>query len=205
MMEEWRAVIVDATVMSMINGHEISKEDFVFNLEQPGCYLTKTGLKLYLNKLERKFQTEIRYLKYVDYPVSFRRGILLQMEQLTKAIEKEMLLCMNQLLFDDEEYYFQITDELESDRQFILIIYDIVDNKRRTKFAKLLEGYGKRVQKSAFEAMLSEKNYYKLIDQIPAYIDRNGEDSVRVYKITGKGKVKSWGIEPVSEEEIILV
>ena len=53
-----------------------------------------------------------------------------------------MLLCMNQLLFDDEEYYFQITDELESDRQFILIIYDIVDNKRRTKFAKLLEGYG---------------------------------------------------------------
>ena len=104
-----------------------------------------------------------------------------------------MLLCMNQLLFDDEEYYFQITDELESDRQFILIIYDIVDNKRRTKFAKL------------FEAMLSEKNYYKLIDQIPAYIDRNGEDSVRVYKITGKGKVKSWGIEPVSEEEIILV
>ena len=116
-----------------------------------------------------------------------------------------MLLCMNQLLFDDEEYYFQITDELESDRQFILIIYDIVDNKRPTKFAKLLEGYGKRVQKSAFEAMLSEKNYYKLIDQIPAYIDRNGEDSVRVYKITGKGKVKSWGIEPVSEEEIILV
>ena len=53
--------------------------------------------------------------------------------------------------------------------------------------------------------MLSEKTYYKLIDQIPAYIDRNGEDSVRVYKITGKGKVKSWGIEPVSEEEIILV
>ena len=39
-----------------------------------------------------------------------------------------MLLCMNQLLFDDEEYYFQITDELESDRQFILIIYDIVEN-----------------------------------------------------------------------------
>lgn len=88
MMEEWRAVIVDATVMSMINGHEILKDDFVFDIEQPGCYLTKNGLKLYLNKLERKFQTEIRYLKYVDYPVSFRRGILLQMEQLTKAIEK---------------------------------------------------------------------------------------------------------------------
>ena len=112
---------------------------------------------------------------------------------------------MNQLLSDDEEYYFQITDELESDRQFILIIYDIVDNKRRTKFAKLLEGYGKRVQKSAFEAMLTDKNYYKLIDQIPAYIDRNGEDSVRVYRITGKGKVRSWGTEPFFEVEIILI
>ena len=194
MMEEWRAVVVDATVMSMINGHEISKEDFVFNLEQPGCYLTKTGLKLYLNKLERKFQTEIRYLKYVDYPVSFRRGILLQMEQVNqKQLRREMLLCMNQLLFDDEEYYFQITDELESDRQFILIIYDIVDNKRRTKFAKLLEGYGKRFKNQHLRQCFQKKNYYKLIDQIPAYIDRNGEDSVRVYKITGKGKSQVLG------------
>ena len=55
---------------------------------------------------------------------------------------------MNPLLFDDEEYYFQISDELENDKQFVLIIYDITDNKRRTKFAKLMEGYGKRVQKS---------------------------------------------------------
>ena len=112
---------------------------------------------------------------------------------------------MNQLLFDDGEYYFQIIDEMESDRLFILIIYDIVDNKRRTKFAKLMEGYGKRVQKSAFEAMLSEKKYNQLIEQIPFYIDRNGEDNVRVYRITGKGKVKSWGAEPIFEEEIILI
>ena len=88
MMEEWRAVIVDATAMSMINGHEIHKEHFISDLEEPGYYLTKDGLKLYLNKLEKKFQTSVRYLKYVDYPVSFRRAILLQMEQLVKSIEK---------------------------------------------------------------------------------------------------------------------
>ncbi len=88
MMEEWRAVIVDATVMSMINGHEIGKEHFLTNVDEPGCYLTRDGLKLFLNKLERKFQTEVRYLKSVDYPVSFRRGILLQMDSLTKAIEE---------------------------------------------------------------------------------------------------------------------
>ena len=88
LMEEWRAVIVDATVMSMINGHEISKDQFYFDMDEPGCYITRDGLKIYLNKLERKFQTEIRYLKYTDYAVSFRRAILLQMERLTKAIEE---------------------------------------------------------------------------------------------------------------------
>lgn len=88
MMEEWRAVLIDATVMSMINGHEILKEQFQMSMDEPGCYLTKDGLKSYLPKLERKFQTEVRYLKYVDYAVSFRRGIFLQIERLAKAIEE---------------------------------------------------------------------------------------------------------------------
>jgi CRISPR-associated protein Cas1 len=89
MMEEWRAVIADATAMSMINGHEIQKEDFISNLDEPGCYLTKNGIKLYLSKIEKKLQTEVKYLDYVDYPVSFRRGIALQMDKLVKAIENE--------------------------------------------------------------------------------------------------------------------
>lgn len=87
MMEEWRAVIVDATAMSMINGHEIHKEDFMTDVEQPGCYLTRNGLKKYLSKLEKKLQTEVRYLPYVDYAVSFRRGISLQLNLLVNAIE----------------------------------------------------------------------------------------------------------------------
>lgn len=80
MMEEWRAVIVDSTVMSMINGHEIQKGDFVMDLDEPGCFLTKNGLKTYLSKLEKKLRTEVRYLNYIDYAVSFRRGIVLQIE-----------------------------------------------------------------------------------------------------------------------------
>ena len=87
MMEEWRAVIVDSTVMSMINGHEIQKEDFVTDLDQPGCFLTKNGIKIFISKLEKKFQTEVKYLDYIDYAVSFRRGIALQADALVKAIE----------------------------------------------------------------------------------------------------------------------
>lgn len=89
MMEEWRAVIVDSTVMSMINGHEIQKEDFTTDMDEPGCYLNRNGIKVYLSKLEKKLQTEVRYLSYVDYPVSFRRGIALQIDTLAKAIEEE--------------------------------------------------------------------------------------------------------------------
>ncbi len=87
MMEEWRAIIVDSTVMSMINGHEIHKDDFMINIEEPGCFMTRNGIKVYLSKLEKKLQTEVRYLPYVDYAVSFRRGIALQIDTLVKAIE----------------------------------------------------------------------------------------------------------------------
>ena len=89
MMEEWRAVIVDSTVMSMINGHEIQKEDFITDMDGPGCFMTRNGIQTYLSKLEKKLQTEVRYLNYVDYAVSFRRGIALQMNMLVKAIEEE--------------------------------------------------------------------------------------------------------------------
>ena len=111
---------------------------------------------------------------------------------------------MSQLSYDDEDYYFQISDELESDKEFVLIIYDIVDNRKRVKLAKLLSGYGKRVQKSAFEAMLTTQRNKKLIEEIPRYIDKT-EDNVRIYKITGKGKVTSWGEVPEFDEEIVLI
>ena len=39
----------------------------------------------------------------------------------------------------------------------ILVIYDIVDNKRRAQMVKCLEKYGIRVQKSAFEVYISKK------------------------------------------------
>ena len=89
LMEEWRSIIVDSTVMSMINGHEIALDDFTTRLDEPGIYLQKKGLKKYLNKLEKKLQTSVKYLSYVDYSVSFRKAIQLQVNQLAKAIEME--------------------------------------------------------------------------------------------------------------------
>ena len=46
--------------------------------------------------------------------------------------------------------------------QFYLIIYDIADEKRLVKVAKMMENYGVRVQKSVFEAALTKKVLKKL-------------------------------------------
>ena len=89
LMEEWRAVIVDSVAMSMINGHEMSKSDFYFDTDEPGCYLTREGLKKFLAKLEARLQMKMKYLPYISYEVGFRHGISLQMDRLIKCDGKQ--------------------------------------------------------------------------------------------------------------------
>ena len=87
LLEEWRAVIVDATVMSMIQGHEISVEDFE-KVESGGIILKKEARQRFLGCLETKMHGEMNYLSYVSEKTSFRKAIWLQIGELVKAIEK---------------------------------------------------------------------------------------------------------------------
>lgn len=87
-MEDWRTIVVDSTAMNMINRFELKEEHFVSGEYDDGVYLTKDGLKLFINKLEQKLKNDVNYLSYVDYPTSFRRAISLQVGQLVKAIEE---------------------------------------------------------------------------------------------------------------------
>lgn len=89
------------------------------------------------------------------------------------------------------------------DRVLVLIIYDIVDNRRRSKLKKFLRGYGSGVQKSAFEAVLHKNVYAQLISKIPVYATE--EDSIRVYKIIGKRKILSFGKEIQSQNEEVII
>ena len=50
-----------------------------------------------------------------------------------------------------EKYFFDGSEQHNDNKKLILVIYDIVSDKRRTKFVKFVEKYGFRVQKSAFE------------------------------------------------------
>ena len=104
-----------------------------------------------------------------------------------------------------DDYLFEVDEKTADQSVFVLIIYDIVSNKRRSQLANFLSGYGFRVQKSAFEAVISTGKYKKMLRQLPQFIDSK-EDSVKVYKIIGKGQVTSFGIEEDNiQEEIILI
>lgn len=89
LIEEWRAVIVDSTVMSLINGHEIQKEHFSRLEDGTGIYLTRDGMKIFVNKLDQKMNTQNHYISYVDYPITFRQALDLQINQLIKCMEKQ--------------------------------------------------------------------------------------------------------------------
>ncbi len=63
-----------------------------------------------------------------------------------------------------------------------MVCYDIVDDNRRRKIQKILEGYGERVQYSVFECDLSDYEYDSLRKKIISSIDKKC-DSTRFYNI----------------------
>lgn len=86
---------------------------------------------------------------------------------------------------------------------FILVSYDIPDNKRRTKLAHILEDYGERVHawRSVFECQLTARQQQKLLKEIKAVLVA-AEDSVRLYGLCAacRGKVLALGqAEPPAE------
>ncbi len=65
-----------------------------------------------------------------------------------------------------------------------LLIYDIRDDKRLRKIAKIMEKYSIRVQKSVFEMYASEKTLKKLRYEVSDIISE--EDYVVYFKICEK-------------------
>lgn len=98
LMEEWRAVLIDSTALSMINGHEIDRTDFYSEENEPGIFLHKRAFSLYIQKLEKKFRADNKYLSYIDYAVSFRRAMDLQVSQLVKTIETADVMLYQPIL-----------------------------------------------------------------------------------------------------------
>lgn len=82
----------------------------------------------------------------------------------------------------------------------VLVVYDIPDNRRRTKLAKFLEGYGRRVQYSVFECFMDLRGMEKLYTALKRRV-KPEEDSVRLYWITRDsfGRALAIGETPLTE------
>ncbi len=67
-------------------------------------------------------------------------------------------------------------------QQFMVVSYDIVSDQRRHKVMKALEGFGKRVQYSVFECLLTVPQIVDLQRRLKKLAGK--DDSVRFYFIS---------------------
>lgn len=87
LLEEWRAILVDALAVSMLCGAELSQEDFQDPDENGGVFLTRNGSKKFLEKFEKKLRSLNQYLSFVEHPLTFRESLVFQVGSLVRAIE----------------------------------------------------------------------------------------------------------------------
>lgn len=89
----------------------------------------------------------------------------------------------------------------------LVVSYDIVDDKLRTRFSKYLQKYGHRIQYSVFEI----DNSNKLLNNIAADIENvfakrfSEQDSVYIFKLSSSCEIVRYGYAKHEEESIIIV
>lgn len=81
-----------------------------------------------------------------------------------------------------------------STKSLYVIVYDIPDDKRRSKTHKLLCGYGAWTQYSLFECWLNPRQLIELRHKLQKLIQAS-EDNIRFYQLCGscQGKVETIG------------
>ena len=85
---------------------------------------------------------------------------------------------------------------------FVVIAYDIADPKRLNKVAKIMKGYGSRVQKSVFEVYVDRNAIKRMKVELESVIDFQ-KDTVRYYRLCKvcAGTVEYHGSGFYTEEE----
>ncbi len=84
---------------------------------------------------------------------------------------------------------------------FVIVSYDIPDDKRRNRVMKTLKNYGAHVQYSVFECDLKPELYNRLRQKLQEIIDKK-EDNVRFYVLSQEDlkKRRVWGEERAEVE-----
>jgi CRISPR-associated protein Cas2 len=92
-------------------------------------------------------------------------------------------------------------------KQFVVVVYDISNDRRRTKLHDALLNYGTPVQYSVFECLLDDGGVARMKRAVKKVI-RPRVDRVRYYYLC-QGCLKkvevTSGVDVLSEEEVIVV
>ncbi len=90
---------------------------------------------------------------------------------------------------------------------FVLISYDISDDRTRTKVSDILLEYGTRVQRSVFECRVTMDELYAIRDRLERMIDWD-TDSVRYYFLCSacepRTLVSGFGYYREQDEDLVL-
>jgi len=89
---------------------------------------------------------------------------------------------------------------------YVVIAYDIPEDKRRTKVAKALEGYGERMQYSLFECRITKVQYLRLRARLEELIEPE-EDEVSFYFLCEADvkRIERIGRRRLLSEEAVFV
>ncbi len=93
------------------------------------------------------------------------------------------------------------------DKTFVLVAYDIPDDRRRTKLHDRLLDFGSPVQYSVFECLVNADELKKLRKMILKTISKQ-RDHVRIYTLCAGCLAKTWvsgGVEVVEEKAAVVV
>lgn len=88
----------------------------------------------------------------------------------------------------------------------VVVAYDIPDDRRRLRVAKILLGYGERVQYSVFECRITKVQYLRMKERLDDVIDP-AEDRVSFYLLCEacRKKVERIGNTELLPEDAIFV
>jgi len=93
------------------------------------------------------------------------------------------------------------------EKQFVVVVYDISNDRRRTKLHDALLNYGTPVQYSVFECLLDDDGLARMKRAVKKVI-RPRVDRVRYYYLCQSCLKKveiTSGVDVLSEEEVIVV
>jgi CRISPR-associated protein Cas2 len=76
----------------------------------------------------------------------------------------------------------------------VVIVYDIISNKRRKRVSDLLEGYGKRVNRSVFECQFKTLKIREKLTKELLMLLNPKVDSLRIYTICQNCMLTSQGL-----------